>query len=266
MLVRVLGARWLVLGAGCWVLQRAPCCDVQLHLAPSTQHSHLARSTYEYQFTSTNARATIASPSTGVVPLHTEASGTAPPDAFGPFRVLDQVGAGALGPVFRASDSDRGRLVAVKVFQLDLAPERMHRLDTELEALVAAGLAHPAIVAPLATGTDGVVVYLVQEYVPADSLDVLMRDHGLASPHPIHVAAQLAAALDCAAALKVLHGALHPRDVLISAGDARLTGLGVAGAIEKAGVTAPLRRPYLPPNGSRAADGIGVRTCSAWRR
>jgi hypothetical protein len=202
----------------------------------------------EYLFTVPNGRATIAPPSTGVVPLHTEASGTAPPDAFGPFRVLHQVGVGALGPVFRAFDSDCGRLVAVKVFQLDLAPERMHLFVTELEGLVAARLAHPAIASPLATGTDGVVAYLVQEYVPADSLDVLMRDHGLASPgDPIRVAAQLAAALDSAAALKVVHGALHPRDVLISAGDARLTGLGVAGAIEKAGVTTPLRRPYAAP-------------------
>jgi hypothetical protein len=153
-----------------------------------------------------------------------------------------------LGPVFRAYDSDRSRLVAVKVFQLDLPPERMHLLVAELEALVAVGLVHPAIAAPLATGTDGIVVYLVQEYVPADSLDVVMRDHGLASPgDPLRVAAQLAAALDFAAAVEVHHGALHPRDVLISPGDTRLTGLGVAGAIEKAGVTASLRRPYAAP-------------------
>jgi hypothetical protein len=144
--------------------------------------------------------------------------------------------------------------VAVKVFQLDLPPERMHVLVAELEALVAAGLEHPAIAAPLATGTDGIVVYLVQQYVPADSLDIVMRDHGLASPgDPLRVAAQLAAGLDFAAGVKVHHGALHPRDVLLSPGDARLTGHGVAGAIEKAGVTAPVRRPYAAPE--RIAGG-----------
>jgi hypothetical protein len=138
--------------------------------------------------------------------------------------------------------------VAIKVFQLDLPPERIHLLVAELEALIAAELAHPAIAAPLATGTDGVVVYLAQEYVPADSLDLMMRDHGLASPgDPLRVAAQLAAALDYAAGVRVHHGALHPRDVLISAGDARLTGHGVARAIEKACVTATLRRPYIAP-------------------
>jgi hypothetical protein len=138
--------------------------------------------------------------------------------------------------------------VAVKTFQLDLPPERMHRLVAGLETLVAAGLAHSAIVAPLATGTDGIVVYLAQEYVPADSLDVVMRDHAPESPgEALRVAVQLAGALDFAAAVNVHHGALHPRDVLISPDDARLTGLGVAEAIEHAGMTAPLRRPYSAP-------------------
>ena len=58
----------------------------------------------------------------GVPSLHTEASGFAPPDAFGPFRVLHQIGAGALGPVFRAFDPAKDRLVAVKLFRLDLPP------------------------------------------------------------------------------------------------------------------------------------------------
>ena len=46
-------------------------------------------------------------------------------DAFGPFRVLHQIGAGALGPVFRAYDPEQDRLVAVKLFRLDLSPERV---------------------------------------------------------------------------------------------------------------------------------------------
>src|SRR3989442_12580630 len=94
--------------------------------------------------------------------LHTDAAGFAPPDAFGPFRVLHQVGAGTLGPVFRAYDSDRDRLVAVKVLRLDLPPERMHQLVAELERLIGARLAHPAIAAPISTGTDGIVIYFVQ--------------------------------------------------------------------------------------------------------
>src|SRR5471032_416725 len=104
-------------------------------------------------------------PSRGVLSLHTEAAGAAPPDAFGPFRVLHQIGAGTLGPVFRAYDSTRERLVAVKLFKLDLPPERAHQLVAEFERLIGASLAHPALVTPLATGISGVSAFLAQDYV-----------------------------------------------------------------------------------------------------
>src|SRR5205085_2031142 len=52
---------------------------------------------------------------------------------------------------------------------------------------------------------------------------------------------------DFAAVVNVLHGALHPRDVLLSATDIRLTGTGVSRALEAAGVAAPIRRPYTAP-------------------
>ena len=79
--------------------------------------------------------------------LHTEASGTAPPDAFGPFRVPHQIGAGTLGPVFRAYDAQRERLVAVKLFNLDLPPEKVHKLVAGFERLIASELTHPALAA-----------------------------------------------------------------------------------------------------------------------
>src|SRR5476649_2561515 len=112
--------------------------------------------------------------------LHTDAAGSPPPDAFGPFRVLHQIGAGTLGPVFRAYQPDRDRLVAIKMFRLDLPPERVHQLVGEFELLIAAALTHAGIAAPLATGMDGNVPYLVHEFAAADSLDIVVRDHGAA--------------------------------------------------------------------------------------
>ena len=69
----------------------------------------------------------------------------------------------------------------------------------------------------------------------------------------LRVAAQLAGALDFAAAVQIGHGALHPRDVLLSSDETRLTGLGVARALERIGVVAPVRRPYTAPE--RIAGG-----------
>lgn len=161
-----------------------------------------------------------------------------------------------MGPVFRAYDAERERLVAVKLFKLDVPPDRVHRLVAEFERLVAADLTHPAIARPVATGIGGVAAYLVQDYVAAESLDLAVREYGPApAADTLRVAAQLAGALDYAAVVGVHHGALHPRDVLLSAHETRLTGLGVAQALQKVGVAVPVRRPYTAPeliNGDEA--------------
>src|SRR4029453_4669278 len=127
-------------------------------------------------FIPADIRVTISCLPRGAVPLHTDAAGTAPPDAFGPFRVLHQIGAGTLGPVFRAYDAQQDRLVTVKQFKLDLLPERLHQLVAEFEGLIAAELTHPFIAAPISTGPDGSTVYLARDFVAADSLDVAVRD------------------------------------------------------------------------------------------
>jgi hypothetical protein len=98
--------------------------------------------------------------------------------------------------------------------------------------------------APIAAGMQENTAYLVQEYVPADSLDVVLRDQG---PAPLvdalRVVRQLADAVDAG----VAHGAIHPRDVLLSPHDVRVTGFGIVPALEQVGVAAPLRRPYTAP-------------------
>jgi hypothetical protein len=91
-------------------------------------------------------------------------------------------------------------------------------------------------------------VYLARDFVAADSLDVAVRDRRVARPNEIiRVAEHVAWALDSAAAVDVLHGALHPRDVLISSDEIRLTDLGIARALETVDATPPLRRPYAAP-------------------
>jgi serine/threonine protein kinase len=208
---------------------------------------------------------TIRKPSLRSPSLHTEAAGAAPPDAFGPFRVLHQIGAGTWGPVFRAYDAERERLVAVKLFKVDLAPDRVHQLVEEFKRLIAADLSHPAIAAPLATGIVRSSVYLAHEYVAAESLDLAIREYGPAPPgDALRVVTQLAGALDFAAAVDIQHGALHPRDVLLSSDETRLTGLGIARAFDRQGVAVPVRCPYTPPEviagarWDRRADVFGL--------
>jgi serine/threonine-protein kinase len=151
--------------------------------------------------------------------------------------------------VFRGYDTERERLVAVKVFKLDaLPPDRVHQLVASFERVIAADLSHPAIAQPIATGITGASAFLATEYVAADSLDLAVREFGASPPaDALMAAASLAAALDQAAAVNITHGCLHPRDVLFSSQETRLTGLGVAQALEHAGVSVPVRRPYTAP-------------------
>ncbi len=146
--------------------------------------------------------------------------------------------------MFRGFDPEHDRLVAIKVFQLDLPPERVHRFVAALQRLTSGALKHPAIAAPIAAGIQENTAYLVQEYVAADSLDVVLREQGPAPPgDAVRVAAQLASAIDAG----VAHGAIHPRDILLSHLEARMTGFGIVPALEQVGVTAPTRRPYTAP-------------------
>ena len=170
------------------------------------------------------------------------------PGAFGPFRVMHQIGVGVLGPVFRTYDPEGDRLVAVKAFHLDLTPESAERLVEALRRFVDAGLSHRAVVTPLAAGLEAGIPYLAQEYVAAESLDVAMRHYAPAIPErALPFIAQLSSAVDAAHDRGVLHGGLHLRDVFVTPDEARATGFGVARALEEVGLRVPVRRPYSAP-------------------
>ncbi len=160
----------------------------------------------------------------------------APPDAFGPFRVLHQIGAGTLGPVFRAYDPERGAARRRQALQTRSAararaPARRRARTSDRRRADASGLVGAAGHRHQRTSS----AYLAQDYVAADSLDLAVREYGAGA------AGRRAARRGATGRRARLrrrrstssHGALHPRDVLLSSDDTRLTGLGVARALEQ---------------------------------
>ncbi|MCC7033018.1 MAG: PEGA domain-containing protein [Acidobacteria bacterium] len=171
-----------------------------------------------------------------------------PPAAIGRFRVLHQVGAGTSGPVFRATDPEFDRAVAIKLFSLNLTRDRAADVAIRLEHLVADAPPLAAAVSPLAAGMHEHTPYLVTSFAPGDSLDVALRQYGPAALEDLVPRLRaLAVAIDAAAARGVLHGALHPRDVIVSEHDTAVTGLGVWPLLVEAGARLPARRPYRAP-------------------
>jgi serine/threonine protein kinase len=162
--------------------------------------------------------------------------------------VLHQVGVGTLGPVFRTYEPTRDRLVAVKLFRLDITPEQAQALADELSKPAEAGLFHPSIIEPVGAGVEGTAAYRADEYVAAETLDVALRHY---APAPVEKVlpfiTQLAGAIDFARSAGIGHGALHPRDVFVTPEEARAGGFGVVEALEKVGLRAPIRRPYTAP-------------------
>jgi len=171
-----------------------------------------------------------------------------PPAAIGRFRVSHQVGAGTSGPVFRAVHPESGVALAIKLFTLDLAPDRAAAMAADLEALL--GLTPPAegLCELIDTGVHGTAPFLVTTFAPGDSLDVALKQFGPAALVDLVPRLRtLAHALDSAAARDVLHGAIHPRDVLVSESSTLITGAGAWPILMKHGQRVPVRRPYRAP-------------------
>src|SRR5262245_29394713 len=109
-------------------------------------------------------------------------------------------------------------------------------------------------------GLEGGQPFVVSSLAAGESLDVALREYGpavLADALPR--LEQMAEALDLAAEANIWHGALNPRDVMVSARDTKICGLGIAMALERAKVRFDQRRPYAAPEldagtGSPAAD------------
>jgi len=151
------------------------------------------------------------------------------PERFGRYEVIDEIGDGAMGRVFRAWDPAVGRVVAVKtvkteVLTRDTRDEFLKRFRREAQA--AGGLNHPAIVRVFDLGDD----YLVLEYIEGRTLHRLIRDEGrLAPQRALPLLAGLAEGVDHAHRAGVVHRDIKPANVMIQPdGQPKLMDFGVA--------------------------------------
>ena len=185
----------------------------------------------------------------GVPALKTDdANSLNTPGAFGPFRVMHQIGVGVLGPVFRTYDPSQDRLFAVKAFHVDITPEQVEALVESLTRLVSTELSSPRVIVPAAVGVEDGIPFIAQEYVAAESLDVAVRHYTAAEiGTTLPIVRQLSQAIDAAHGCGLVHGGLHLRDVFVAGDEVRVTGFGIVAALEEVGLRGPIRRPYAAP-------------------
>ena len=147
------------------------------------------------------------------------------------FRVLEPLGAGGMGVVYRAEDVTLGRTVALK-FMLpnytidDTAEARFLR-----EARSVAALDHPNICTVHEAGTseDG-LLYLAMAYYPGETLQGRLTRHGpLPLDEALDIAAQIARGLACAHAVGIIHRDLKPANVMLTTdGTVKILDFGLA--------------------------------------
>ena len=149
---------------------------------------------------------------------------------LGPFEILEPLGAGGMGEVYRARDSRLGRIVAIKVLRPDVAanPDRLERF--EREARSASALNHPNIVTIHDVGVAEGTSYIAMEWVDGSRCATWLRG-GTPQPIPtvVSLGAQIAEGLAKAHAAGIVHRDLKPDNVMVTAdGLVKILDFGLA--------------------------------------
>ncbi|MBM4039604.1 MAG: DUF1080 domain-containing protein, partial [Planctomycetes bacterium] len=179
---------------------------------------------------------------------------------LGGVEIIEPIGQGGMGTVYKGRQTALDRVVAIKTLPAHLAAnaafvERFHR-----EARNAARLRHPNIVEVYAVGEAEGVHYLAMEYVDGEGLDkVLAREGPLDAPRAAAILKQACGALAAAHEAGIVHRDIKPSNLLLdSHGSVRVTDFGLAKRADDASVTQTsdvLGTPlYLAPEAATGAE------------
>ncbi len=161
----------------------------------------------------------------------------------GRYRLSRPIARGGMAEVWEAHDEVLGRRVAVKVLHPHLAADEAFLARFRREAIAAARLAHPNIVATFDTGVDDGVAYIVMELVDGHTLRQELAEQGALTPvRAIHIASQVADALDYAHSSGVIHRDVKPGNILLTEDErVKVADFGIAKAaietLEDSGVS-----------------------------
>jgi serine/threonine protein kinase/tetratricopeptide (TPR) repeat protein len=145
------------------------------------------------------------------------------------YRVLDPLGSGGNGVVYRAEDTDLHRTVALKFLQDHAGANDRGRERLRREARTASALNHPNICSIYEVGDQDGEIFIAMEFIDGRPLSKLARQEGMAPSSVILYGMQIAAALEYAHGHGVVHGDIKPLNVLITkAGDAKVLDFGLA--------------------------------------
>jgi serine/threonine protein kinase len=144
---------------------------------------------------------------------------------FDHFVVVETLGVGGMGTVYKARDLQLDRFVALKLLRRDLGGEEDHKARLQQEARIAAAVNHPCVIQVFDSGTDHGQFYVVMELVDRGSLDDLMAlQPQLPEARVLEIGIQVARGLRAAHRRGLIHRDVKPANVLF--GDEHAAKIG----------------------------------------
>ncbi|MEW5812206.1 MAG: serine/threonine-protein kinase [Actinomycetota bacterium] len=158
---------------------------------------------------------------------------------FGPYELRSVIGVGGMGEVYRAYDTSRERMVAIKLLRPEMAADPSFQERFRRESRVAARLQEPHVIPVHDFGEIDGVLFIDMRLVEGASLKEVIRTHGALQPRrAVAIIRQVAAALDAAHASGLVHRDIKPENVLLTPDDfAYLVDFGIAHGGGEATVT-----------------------------
>ena len=149
---------------------------------------------------------------------------------FGNYEIIETVGQGGMGVVYRAKDTSLGRIVALKVLKDDLRVHKPLVARFQREAEAYATLNHPNIVHIYSVGAVGNIPYIAMEFIEGGTLSVTMkRERRIPWERALKIAEQIAEALGSAHEVGIIHRDIKPGNIMLSADEhAYVTDFGIA--------------------------------------
>ena len=136
--------------------------------------------------------------------------------SFGHYEVLDKLGSGGMGEVYRAKDLELGREVAIKVLRKEIASEPDGLKRFEREARTASALNHPNIATIYHIGEHEGTRYIAMELVEGKTLRELLNEGPLSTKTTLALAKQIIAGLEKAHRADIVHRDLKPENFMVT--------------------------------------------------
>src|ERR1043166_236211 len=147
---------------------------------------------------------------------------------LGPYRLLDRIGSGGMGEVWKAGDTRLLRTVAVKLLRPEMAGDEEWKARFLREARTAARLSHPNIATIYAIDEADGRMYIAMEYVQGDSLKKLIASRVLGTADAVRIVKRCADALGEAHLHGIIHRDVKPENIIVTKRGVKMLDFGIA--------------------------------------